>query len=320
MDPDFASGVSGTLGRRTSALGALRDLATDVVTAPRRLALQRAARSASPQRVLAVSVARPERAGSAAAAAHELERTTVHELAVRLAAPRPGAGKWENLNALLESQTLGDHDWLLIFDDDVVLPRGFLDSFLFLCGRFDLVLAQPAHKFFSHAAWAVTRRRAASVARRTRFVEIGPVTAIRADAFPTLLPFPELHMGWGLDAHWGAVAAEHGWPVGIIDATPVRHTRPVAGGYDQSAARRGGRSLPRRQAVRPPRPSAADDRELVRTLVRVCRRRRVLPACRRAGARDLGPPAGAGGAGCGSRGGGAGAAPARAVAGGAAGT
>ena len=62
------------------------------------------------------------------------------------------------------------------------------------------------------------------------------MTAIRASAFATLLPFPELHMGWGLDAHWGAVAAEHGWPVGVIDATPVRHTRPVAGGYDQSAA------------------------------------------------------------------------------------
>jgi hypothetical protein len=236
MDPDFASGVSGTLGRRTAALGVLRDAAADVVTAPRRLALQRAARTCPPFRVLAVSVARPERAGSAAAAAHELERTTVHALAVRLAAPRPGAGKWENLNALLDKQDLGSYDWLLIFDDDVVLPRGFLDSFLFLCERFGFVLAQPAHKFFSHAAWAVTRRRLAPVARRTRFVEIGPVTAIRAPAFATLLPFPELHMGWGLDAHWGALAAEHGWPLGVVDATPIRHTRPVAGGYDQAGA------------------------------------------------------------------------------------
>ena len=35
-------------------------------------------------------------------------------------------------------------------------------------------LAQPAHAFASHAAWEVTRRRPGLLARRTRFVEIGP--------------------------------------------------------------------------------------------------------------------------------------------------
>ncbi len=237
MTADFTSGESGTLGRRTSVLGAVRDLLTDAATAPRRLALARAAVDGEAQRVLAVSIARPERAGSAAAAAYELERTRVHAVDVRLAAPRPGAGKWENLNTLLATSPVAGYDWLLVFDDDVNLPRGFLDTFLFLCARFDLTLAQPAHRHWSHAAWRVTRRRAGSVARRTRFVEIGPVTAIHARAFDTLLPFPDgLRMGWGLDAHWAAVAAEHGWRVGVVDATPVRHTRPVAGGYDQAAA------------------------------------------------------------------------------------
>lgn len=237
MSADFASGESGTLGRRTSVVGALRDLAIDVATAPRRAALGRAAAGADPQRVLAVSIARPERAGSAAAAAYELERTKVHTVDVRLAAPRPGAGKWENLNTVLAANPVGDYDWLLVFDDDVILPRGFLDAFLFLCGRFELTLAQPAHRHWSHAAWRVTRRRAQSVVRRTRFVEIGPVSAVHARAFDALLPFPDgLKMGWGLDAHWGAVAAECGWRVGIVDATPVRHTRPVAAGYDQTAA------------------------------------------------------------------------------------
>jgi hypothetical protein len=236
MGADFSSGESGTLGRRTGALGAARDLATDLVTVPRRLALARAALSAAPKRVLAVSVARPERAGSAAAAAHEIERTRVHAVDVRLGAPRQGAGKWANLNALLAENPPQGHDWLLVFDDDVILPHGFLDSFLFLCARFDLTLAQPAHKHWSHAAWRVTRRRARSVLRRTRFVEIGPVTAMRSDAFGVLLPFPDLQMGWGLDAHWAAVAAERDWRLGVVDATPVRHTRPVAGDYDRAAA------------------------------------------------------------------------------------
>jgi hypothetical protein len=43
-------------------------------------------------------------------------------------------------------------------------------------------------------------------------------------------------MGWGLDAHWGAVAAERGWRIGVVDATPVRHLRPVAGDYPRDAA------------------------------------------------------------------------------------
>jgi len=236
MDPDFASGESGTLGRRTSVLGLLRDLATDVATAPRRPALSRAAAGILGRRVLAVSVARPERAGAAAAAGYELERSAVHDVHVRLAAPRPGAGKWENLNGLLAANPPAGYDWLVIFDDDVVLPRRFTDTFLFLCERFELTLAQPAHRFFSHAAWRVPRRRRRSVVRRTRFVEIGPVTAVHARAFAALLPFPDLRMGWGLDAHWGAVAAERGWALGVVDAAPVRHTRPVAGGYDREAA------------------------------------------------------------------------------------
>jgi GT2 family glycosyltransferase len=234
--PDFLSGESGTLGRRTMATGIARDLAADVLTLPRRLGLARAARRMPPRRVLAVSIARPEHAGYAAAAAGELERSRRHDVTVRLAAPRPGAGKWANLDAALQATPPDGFDWLLIFDDDVVLPHGFLDSFLFLSERFGFRLAQPAHKFWSNAAWKVTRRRARSVARRTRFVEIGPVTAVHSSAFAVLLPFPELQMGWGLDAHWGAVAEQHGWPVGIVDATPVRHTRPVAGDYPREQA------------------------------------------------------------------------------------
>jgi hypothetical protein len=96
-------------------------------------------------------------------------------------------------------------------------------------------MAQPAHRRRSHAAWPVTRRRPGQDVRRTRFVEIGPVTALHRDTFGALLPFPALSMGWGLDVHWGAIAAEHGWPVGVVDATPVRHTAPAGGGYARDA-------------------------------------------------------------------------------------
>ena len=233
--PDFLSGESGTLGRRTSAQGMARDAAIDLLLLPRRVAIMRGARRGEQRSVLAVSIARAERAGSAATAGRELERSH-HDVTVRLVAPERGAGKWRNLNRALAANPPGGHDWLLLFDDDVVLPHAFLDSFIALCEHHDLTLAQPAHKHMSHAAWRVTRRRVASVVRETRFVEIGPVTAIHRRAFDILLPFPDLHMGWGLDAHWGALAAEHGWRIGVVDATPIRHTRPVAGDYPRDEA------------------------------------------------------------------------------------
>ena len=235
LEPDWASGDSGRLSRRTTAIGAVRDAAADAAALPARLRLARAARRATARRVLVVGVARPENAEHAARTARALERSR-HTVEVRFAPPAPGAGKWENLNAALGEWPTDPHDWLLVVDDDVALPWGFLDTFLLLAERHGLVLAQPAHAYRSHAAWEVTRRQPRAAARRTRFVEIGPVTAIRSDAFTTLLPFPDLQMGWGLDAHWAAVAAEHGWPVGVIDATPIRHTRPIADAYPRGAA------------------------------------------------------------------------------------
>ena len=148
-----------------------------------------------------------------------------------------GRGKFENLNALLAAHPAQGHDWLLVLDDDVALPDGFLDAFLFLCERFGLELAQPAHRNRSHAAFQITRRRAGSVARETAFVEIGPLSAFHANVFERLLPFPPLRAGWGLDLHWSAVAAASGWPIGVIDATPIRHgLRQIASSYDRDSA------------------------------------------------------------------------------------
>jgi hypothetical protein len=148
-----------------------------------------------------------------------------------------GGGKFENLNALLEKAPPAAGEWLVVVDDDVELPRGFFDRFLFLAERFDLQLAQPALRRTSHAAWAVCRRERGSVVRLSRLVEIGPVTAFHHSVAKQLLPFPALRMGWGLDLHWAALAHERGWRLGIVDAVPVRHeARETASGYDRQAA------------------------------------------------------------------------------------
>ncbi|MGI8596300.1 MAG: hypothetical protein ACR2LY_03330 [Thermoleophilaceae bacterium] len=251
----FSSGESGhvagvrrVVGRRAA------DLALDAGERLRGTGrrLDRLAAAGPRRSVLALSIYRPGETLLAAAAV-ELQRSR-HD--VRLAFGSTGGshaalaphtvvtdlagGKFPNLNRVLgrlEDGAAGAVDWVLVVDDDVVLPHGFVDRFLALCEAFALDLAQPAQTLRSHAAWRVTRRRPASLLRRTRFVEIGPVTAFGSRAAAELLPFPEMRYGWGLDLHWAALAEARGWRLGVVDATAVRHEQsPVAGAYGHDDA------------------------------------------------------------------------------------
>jgi hypothetical protein len=254
--PDPATFLSGDAGDVTDPwrvakrrAGELAYDAVDVAAGTRR----RAARLAAHTRALDVLVLGVYRIGSLMPAAlgplrSERHRVTVafgsladepeDGLAEATVATGLGAGKFENLNALLAaSAPARPPDWTIVVDDDVALPPSFLDLFLGVCEAFALDLAQPAQTLRSHSAWKVTRRRPAALARRTRFVEIGPVTAFRREPATELLPFPELRFGWGLDLHWAALAAERGWRLGVVDAVPVRHeARTVAAGYPRDEA------------------------------------------------------------------------------------
>ncbi len=235
---DFLSGESGAVGGLDGVRRAALDMGEDAleIASARRLWLERAARRAPPtRRVLVLCVARPEHRVLVEGIRAELERSR-HDVELGLAPPGD-RGKFENLNLLLAAHPSHDRDWLLVVDDDIVLPHDFLNRFLFLAERFRLDLAQPAHRRASHAAWHVTRRRPASVVRETRFVEIGPVSAFARSTFSTLLPFPDLRMGWGLDVHWAALARAHGWRCGVLDAVAIRHrAAPAASAYSREQA------------------------------------------------------------------------------------
>jgi len=253
-DPERAlSGQSGIVtGQRARLRAAVRDLGDEAASwlrfGPPRLA--RAARSGNGA-VHVAGIYGADHAASMTRAVAELLRShrpvTVAlgaldepalglESETRLHGLR-GKGKFENLNELLALAPRGDASWLIVIDDDVELPRGFLDRFLVVCERLGLQLAQPALTHRSHAAWPVFRRRRWAVARTTRMVEIGPLTAFSQAVAGELLPFPDLRMGWGLDAHWGALALEHGWRLGVVDATPIRHSaRVTASAYGREEA------------------------------------------------------------------------------------
>jgi hypothetical protein len=235
---DFLSGTSGEVsGIRATATAIAADAVADAyeIALRRRRRLRRAAERWPRRRVVVLAVERRGAPNLLADAHRELLRSR-HQVSFHKTTTGT-RGKFENLNALLREHPPEGHDWLIVIDDDVSLPSGFLDSFLFLAERFQLRLAQPAHRRRSHAAWQVTRRQVMSVARETNYVEIGPVTAFQAITFPALLPFPELRFGWGLCAHWSALAQQRDWRIGVVDATAVRHgLRRIASSYPREDA------------------------------------------------------------------------------------
>jgi hypothetical protein len=239
----FLSGDAGDVTdpwrRAKRSLGELAFEAVDTVAGTRRRAA-RLARAAVRRDVLVTGVYRPGSGLPAALPALRSERHDVRLAFGSTAAPDPAlaghttaaelsGGKFENLNRLLAGVQAEPPDWVIVVDDDVRLPRHFLDRFVAVCEAFGLDLAQPAQTLRSHSAWKVTRRRPASLVRRTRFVEIGPVTAFSRRAAAELIPFPELRYGWGLDLHWAAVAGQRGWRLGVVDALPVRHEAALVG-------------------------------------------------------------------------------------------
>jgi len=186
---------------------------------------------------------------------HELACSEAHEVTQRWTALAPGGEGRCDLPctvsievapapkfALIDAMTRNaDHfDWLVVCDDDIELPEAFIDDFLDLAMRFDFALCQPARTGDSYIDHAIVRRMTGLSARRTRFVEIGPLVAIRRDAVPLLLPFgDDCGMGWGLDFIWPGMIERAGLRMGIIDAVPVAHRlrKPVTG-YDHSDASR----------------------------------------------------------------------------------
>ncbi|MEX0992877.1 MAG: hypothetical protein WDZ37_02670 [Solirubrobacterales bacterium] len=250
---DVLSGESGVVEGRRQLLRARSADLLDAVAAWSRLVpprLARAARTGQSRSVHVAGVYGDASAATMEAAMRELGRGH-HDLTFALGATGEAApdlstataltsldgGKFENLNALLRDRPRQDSDWLLIIDDDVELPHGFLDRFLFLADRFGFQLAQPALTRASHAAWNVMRRERGTVARLTRMVEIGPLTALHRSVVGELLPFPDVKMGWGLDSWWGALALERGWRLGVVDAAAVRHElRATAASYDRREA------------------------------------------------------------------------------------
>ncbi|MBN2298377.1 MAG: hypothetical protein JXM72_07275, partial [Deltaproteobacteria bacterium] len=139
--------------------------------------------------------------------------------------------KFQIMNAMLKREDLNRFEYVIMTDDDVVLPSGFLDEFIGWQNRLNFAIAQPARTHNSYIDHCIVEQHNGLGARQTLFVEIGPVVSFHRSVFKLVFPFDlASSMGWGYENIWSYRLAEHKAKMGIIDGIPIDHSirKPVA--------------------------------------------------------------------------------------------
>lgn len=122
--------------------------------------------------------------------------------------------------------------WTVVSDDDVHFRRGDVVRFVQLCERASFDIAQPARARGSNRSHDITTAIRLVRARRTTFVESGPLFAVGPRWRDRVLPLPnERGMGWGVELDWFDIV-DAGCRLGIVDATVIEHLGNVGVDYD----------------------------------------------------------------------------------------
>lgn len=147
--------------------------------------------------------------------------------------------KWSGIRSLLaEWDGWREYDHVWFPDDDVRADRDTIARMFAVAGTVGLALFAPALRRDSYFAHFDTMENPRFFGRRVGFVEImvpGFSTAALAELLPTL-EMSGTGWGWGLDSAWPKLLDYQ--DVGIVDGTPVVHTRPVGQMRDAELSRR----------------------------------------------------------------------------------
>jgi hypothetical protein len=149
--------------------------------------------------------------------------------------------KWEGLADLFATSLIdiGNYDYIWLPDDDILVDEATINALFARAKNDQFDLFQPALTINSHFSWDITREDFRCFSRRTNFVEImAPGFSLRCFRLLTG-SFKLTSSGWGLEWLWAREVGSRGFKMGIIDATPVFHFRPVG-----SAGVGGARSSP----------------------------------------------------------------------------
>ena len=147
--------------------------------------------------------------------------------------------KWSGLRDALNTwDGWREYDYIWLPDDDIDADQETISRMFEVARAVGLDLFAPALHESSYYAHFITMRNPRFHGRWTGFVEI-MVPGFSSAALEKLLPtldLSETGWGWGLDSLWPKLLGYEN--VGIIDATPVAHTRPVGVMRDPELARR----------------------------------------------------------------------------------
>lgn len=114
--------------------------------------------------------------------------------------------------------------------DDISTDSYNINKMFHIFTDLKLWLAQPALTEDSYRSWNITIRKADHIVHFTHFVEI-MVPLFSPYALQICAPtFDTSFSGWGIDFIWPKLLQYPDNKIAIIDATPVRHTRPVGKG------------------------------------------------------------------------------------------
>lgn len=142
--------------------------------------------------------------------------------------------KWSCIADLLKEypDLIGRYDVFWFPDDDLEATTDTVNRMFAFFHAFQLALAQPALTRDSYYTWENLLQDKTHILRFTNFVEVMAPIFNRASLQVCLNTFSESRSGWGLDWVWGHLLEAEEHRVAIIDAAPVKHTRPVAVGGD----------------------------------------------------------------------------------------
>lgn len=148
--------------------------------------------------------------------------------------------KWPPLQQVIKE--LGDeldhYDYIWLPDDDIDANTATVNLMFDYCAEYQLSLAQPALSADSHVVHPITRIDARWTLRYTNFVEVMAPVLSRAFLRRALPDFSETQTGWGMDYVWTSMLQPG--QTAILDAVPVRHSRPQGGGDLYHAVREAG--------------------------------------------------------------------------------
>ncbi|MCX7748098.1 MAG: DUF707 domain-containing protein [Clostridia bacterium] len=122
------------------------------------------------------------------------------------------------------------YDAVWLPDDDLYTDaKGIYNMFDIFYSK-NLWLAQPALTPDSYYSHDITLQRQGHLLRYTNFVEVMAPIFSKEALLRCLYSFSQSRSGWGLDFIWSKILDNPTSKIAVIDAAPVRHTRPLGSG------------------------------------------------------------------------------------------